>query len=159
MSNKELNTLLIEHFGNLERLCNQIYENKHGVTSYIEHMERINPNKFSLHIKRLKSVRHKRNNLSHGEVSFNEPYANEEDIKYIIDFRKSILSQTDPLTIYRKMPPVKTNNVTSAKTIANRPTYTYSRTPPPKKEFNPGCVVPLLIWLILSLLTIIFTAK
>ena len=35
----ELNTHLVEAFGDLECLCNQIYDPPHGVTSYINIME------------------------------------------------------------------------------------------------------------------------
>ncbi len=41
MSYTELNAELVEKLGNLERLCNQIYNTQHGVTCYIKEMERI----------------------------------------------------------------------------------------------------------------------
>ena len=155
MHYNELNTSLIEHFGNLERLCNQIYGDKHGVTSYIENMERINVDNFRFHIKRLKEVRHKRNNLSHGEVSFSEPYAYEEDIKYITDFRESILNQTDPLAVYHKrtiskrIVPASTTNRTSYTTTKSNSEFT-----PKKSRSIPGCMVTLIIWLLIAILVV-----
>ncbi len=104
----QLNTQLIEEFGNLERLCNQIYDDKHGVTNYINDMERLSSvatyriSDWNYDLKTLKNIRHKRNQLSHGEVSFNELWADSNDIKYAIRFRKRMLSQKDPLALYRQ---------------------------------------------------------
>ncbi len=104
----ELNTLLVERFGDLERLCNQIYETHHGVTSYINHMESLSfkgsvtVSDWNYNLERLKEVRHKRNKLSHGEVSFNEIWANEDDINFVADFRNGIMNQTDPIALYYK---------------------------------------------------------
>jgi hypothetical protein len=108
LSYTELNTLLVERFGDLERLCNQIYNAQHGVTNYIMEMEnlRLIGNSimadWNFILKRLKDVRHKRNKLSHGEVSFSDPWANEDDINFVVNFRNSIMTQTDPITIYTK---------------------------------------------------------
>ncbi len=108
MSYTELNTLLVERFGDLERLCNQIYNAKHGVTNYIMEMEHLNLMSSALIadwtyiLKRLKDVRHKRNKLSHGEVSFSDPWANEDDINFVVNFRNSIMTQTDPISLYTK---------------------------------------------------------
>ena len=50
----------------------------------------------------LKEVRHKRNQLSHGDVPFSSDYAQKDDLKFIDDFHELILTQNDPLTILRK---------------------------------------------------------
>ena len=98
MQNSKFNYLLIERFAELEKLCNGIYNTKHGVTSYIEHMEKLGL--ISAQYKKLKDVRHKRNKLSHGEVPFDMDWATEEDIAFVIDFKKAIENQIDPISTY-----------------------------------------------------------
>ena len=108
MTYTELNAALVEHFGDLERLCNQSYNEHHGVTSYIEDMKandyrgvRYVPG-WTNTLSRLKDVRHKRNQLSHGEVSFSDSWATPEDINFVYYFRQNILNGTDPLSVLRK---------------------------------------------------------
>ncbi len=103
----ELNARLVEEFGKLERLCSQIYSEKHGVTCYIEDMEHTYND--SIHIanwkrdlRRLKEIRHKRNNLSHGEVPFSAPCADQDDIDFVTNFRDRILNSSDSLSQYRR---------------------------------------------------------
>lgn len=123
MTYTELNATLVECFGDLEQLCNQIYHEHHGVTNYIEDMKahayrgvRCVPGWDSM-LRQLTEVRHKRNQLSHGKVSFNHSYATSEDISFINDFRQSILSQTDPLaTLCRQSQAAKSRNTNHPKT-------------------------------------------
>lgn len=104
----KLNQELVEEFGRLEQLCNQIYGENHGVTRYIEDMDnlpssaRYKVDGWDYYYKTLKLVRHKRNNLSHGEVLFNEKYAEPEDIQFISDFYKLILNSKDPISLCKK---------------------------------------------------------
>lgn len=99
------NTKLIEAFSQLEKLCNDIYGDKHGVTLYIDEMrdENIAGTRYIQgwrdDLEALVDVRHKRNCLSHGEVSFDEPYATEDDILFLSNFKRRILKQTDPLSM------------------------------------------------------------
>lgn len=106
MDSTQINVKFVESFGELERLCNQIYSDKHGVTSYIDDMRKQTGGgiaDWNSTCRRLVEVRHKRNNLSHGEVSFQEPYATQADIQFIIEFRQSILDRTDPLAQLKKL--------------------------------------------------------
>lgn len=104
----KLNQELVEEFGRLEQLCNQIYGENHGVTSYIDDMDNLSASarykvdNWDYYHKGLKEVRHKRNKLSHGEVSFSENYAEPEDIEFISDFYTLIMNSTDPISRYRK---------------------------------------------------------
>jgi len=105
---KDTNYELIEKFGSLEKICNQIYGEKHGVTAYIDDMAKNNDFGevyvcgWSDFLQGLKDVRHKRNQLSHGDVPFASDYAQEDDLKFIDNFHELILTQNDPLTILRK---------------------------------------------------------
>lgn len=107
LSYTELNARLVEEFGNLERLCSQMYNEQYGVTCYIEDMNRTYGGSayitnWEWNLRRLKDVRHKRNNLSHGNVSFSSPWAEHNDINFVTDFRSHILNGSDPLAQYRR---------------------------------------------------------
>ncbi|MBR6794373.1 MAG: hypothetical protein IKM48_08485 [Clostridia bacterium] len=108
MTYTRLNALLVEYFGELEQLCNQIYQQSHGVTVYIEEMMELKDRGaqvvryWDYYLKRLKEVRHKRNKLSHGEVSFGEAWAEKEDLDFLSEFKEKLLDQTDPIALYRK---------------------------------------------------------
>lgn len=125
MNYQELNVALMESFGELEQLCNQLYDDYHGVTCYIQHMEELE-NEGSLYVddwddcyQQLIHVRHKRNKLSHGEVSFNSPYAEKEDVLFVREFRDSILNTTDPISRFRKALKAKNKNSAKRQTQAN----------------------------------------
>ncbi|MBO7254262.1 MAG: hypothetical protein J6V36_03060, partial [Clostridia bacterium] len=78
MTNKDLNLLLIEKFGELEQICNQTYDATHGVSVYIEKMDNSNyldreeVTNWEFFFKKLKEIRHKRNKISHGEIAFTD---------------------------------------------------------------------------------------
>ena len=96
-----MNEKLVESFGELEKMCNFVFDDIHGVTCYINKLGEGTLSKSDREIlKKLKSVRHKRNQLSHGEASFSEMCAEEEDIEFLEDFMKSITKGTDPLRLY-----------------------------------------------------------
>ncbi len=100
MSNYELNAKLVECYGSLEQLCNQIYNVQHGVTAYIDDMNKNGLNN-TYSYKMLKEIRYKRNQLSHGEIDFGYSFACKEDIEFIITFKQKIINQNDPLTQHR----------------------------------------------------------
>ena len=105
---ERLNLQLVEKFGELEKLCNEIYDDKHGVTLYIEDMKNSSPRARGLapywdySLNKLKEVRHKRNCLSHGEVSFSTPYAEKEDIDFILEFKNRLINNSDPIALNSK---------------------------------------------------------
>jgi len=125
MNYQELNIALMESFGDLEQLCNQLYDDYHGVTCYIEHMEQLD-DKGCRYVddrddcyQQLVHVRHKRNKLSHGEVSFSSQYAEKEDVLFVREFRESILNTTDPISRLRKALKAKKKNPAKRQTQAN----------------------------------------
>lgn len=124
MTYTRLNALLVEYFGELEQLCNQLYQQSHGVTVYIEEMMELKDHGaqvvryWDYYLKRLKEIRHKRNKLSHGEVSFGEAWAEKEDLEFLQEFREKLLDQTDPIALYRKHLKAKTRK--TARTVAQR---------------------------------------
>lgn len=93
----------IDEFKHLEKLCNEIYGDHHGVTLYINNMEEkswVYTRKiwqWQSCLENLKRVRHIRNNLVH-ESDYNIDY-DESDIQFMRDFCESILNRQDPLAL------------------------------------------------------------
>ena len=154
MDNLQLNTGLIEAFGELERLCNQIYGTQHDVTSYIDEMR-----SFGVHgsyrianwndnLSRLIAIRHKRNKLSHGEISFQSVWANEQDVLFARRFKEMILRQEDPLAQFHRLthprPTVQSHPTNSPAPHPNHyaPTYRLPQQPAYKQPI--GCAVSAL---------------
>ncbi len=106
MDYTKLNAEFIEKFGELEKLCSDIYSQKHGVSCYIDDMASKSGERYvfnwDYYEKRLKDIRHKRNKLTHGEIAFSENFANKEDISFITEFISLIFKSQDPLSIYNK---------------------------------------------------------
>ena len=50
-------------------------------------------------MKKLKRVRHLRNNLAHNTDAFDEENCTQEDIQFVKDFHQRIINGTDPLQI------------------------------------------------------------
>ncbi len=96
----------IDEFKHLEKLCNEIYAERHGVTQYINEMEQksgfpsIEIAGWNNDLAKLKRVRYIRNNLVH-ESDYEIDY-DESDIAFLRDFYKRILAQQDPLALLRK---------------------------------------------------------
>ena len=138
MTHMEQNMALVEAFGQLEQLCNQIYKDKHGVTAYIDEMTakqlqgRFVVSHWNAALNRLKELRHKRNKLSHGEVNFQTPYATNMDVQFLLAFRQLILKRADPLAQLhqaensKKHPPVP---------------RTYAAPPAKKEKGGNGCLI------------------
>ena len=151
MTHMEQNMALVEAFGQLEQLCNQIYGGRHGVSDYIEDMVaqsgqgRARISYWSDTLKRLKEVRHKRNKLSHGEESFQHPYATEADVQFVRAFHQCILQQKDPIAQLRK-----------AKTTPPRP-RPKSESPAQKRKGGCGTAVALLLLAAAALAVVLFT--
>ena len=135
MTHMEQNMALVEAFGKLEQLCNQIYGGKHGVSDYIDDMaNRSGPHSphWGAVLRRLKELRHKRNKLSHGEVSFQTSYATEQDVQFLLAFYQLILRRADPIAQLhqaessKKHPPVP---------------RTYAAPPAKKEKGGNGCLI------------------
>ena len=96
----------IDEFKHLEKICNEIYSEQHGVTQYINEMEQKSgyasrkiPD-WDKDLDNLKHVRHIRNNLVH-ESDDTIDY-DLSDIEFIKVFYQKIISQQDPLALLRK---------------------------------------------------------
>ena len=161
MNHTERNMALVEAFGQLEQLCNQIYKDKHGVTAYIDEMTakqlqgRFVVSHWNAALNRLKELRHKRNKLSHGEVNFQTPYATDMDVQFLRAFYQLILKRADPLA-----------QLHQAESSKKRPPVprTYAAPPGKTEKSGMGCLIAVAVTLgimvaaVLIVLLVNFTA-
>lgn len=104
----------IDEFKHLEKICNEIYCEQHGVTQYINDMERKSgyvsrkiPD-WDEDLANLKHVRHIRNNLVH-ESDESVDY-DSSDVEFIKTFYHKIITQHDPLALLRKQENTETQS-------------------------------------------------
>ncbi len=120
----------IDEFKHLEKICNEIYGDQHGVTLYINEMESKSfmstrgIEDWDSNLKYLTRVRHIRNNLVH-ESDYDIDYT-EDDIAFMRDFYDRILNQEDPLSLLRKQ-------MDQIKKVKPRP----QAQPQPQSQVNP----------------------
>ena len=93
----------LDEYKHLEKLCNEIYGQNHGITQYINDMEqtfgsesRIIPG-WDADLRQLKRLRHIRNAMVHDTTDYESDYT-DEDIDYLREFYQRIMDGTDPLT-------------------------------------------------------------
>ena len=109
----ELEIEFLEEYKALDILLKDVLSSDTGVTGYINKMSesygqgmQADPDWASI-FKRLKTVRHKRNILSHED---DDPGVVEDDIDFVCAFRERVLSHRDPLALLRKSKRKKRNN-------------------------------------------------
>lgn len=97
----------IDSYKHLEKLCGEILNDDRKVSAYIDEM--INTTNGSLYVnnwdedlKRLKHYRWIRNQIVHDPACNEADMCNIEDERWLNDFYSRIISQNDPLSIYRK---------------------------------------------------------
>lgn len=154
MDYTKINAEFVEKFGELEKLCSDIYSQKHGVSCYIDDMlskngERVVIN-WDYYEKRLKDIRYKRNKLTHGEVGFSENFAQKEDIDFIQDFINLIFKREDPLSLYNK----KVNKKVSVNIKQSQNTVIISK--PKKTNFSDVLLITGIIILVIIIACLIF---
>lgn len=137
----------------LDNLCRDI--NGIGVTGYIEDMERTTNGSYSVSSWKedylnLKKYRHIRNLIAHEADANERNMCSEQDALWLNDFYQRILTQNDPLALYRQHAAQSRSTVHNTKP---KP-YSYSSKPsstPKKKNFLPGCLVSISILLAISI--------
>ena len=88
----------------LEKLCNEIYHDSHGVSSYIDDMTnlfldlRYIPDRND-DLKQLKHYRWVRNQIVHEPNCTEENMCEPEDVVWIDNFYNRIMKQSDPLSL------------------------------------------------------------
>ena len=139
----------LDAFKHLEKLCNEVYGEQHGVTLYINEMER----KYGIgsrsipdwnrDLKYLKFVRHVRNNLVH-ETDFEYDYSS-ADIKFMKDFYQRIMNQEDPLSLLRRQSKGVRKKKKQPAPVTGRVKKRHNNTP---KRVNPVLIVLIIIFII-----------
>ena len=97
----------IDSFKRLEKLCSEIYNDNHGISSYIDEMVntpigvRYVPG-WDDDLKQLKHYRWVRNQIVHDPGCSEENMCEYGDAQWLDNFRSRIMSANDPLALYRK---------------------------------------------------------
>lgn len=97
----------IDSYKRLEKLCGELYGKSHGVTAYIDEMASISDGArlvqgWSDDLKSLKRLRHLRNMIAHDPDCTEKNTSSRADAKWLDEFHKRIMSDSDPLALYAK---------------------------------------------------------
>ena len=94
----------LDEYKRLEKLCNELYDQQHGISLYIADME-ATPDNLSIMIpswhvdlKTLKHLRHIRNAMVHDLTEQGVNYTH-EDIRNLKEFYQRIMEQKDPIAL------------------------------------------------------------
>ena len=103
------NIVFFDEYKKLDKLCSEMYgKNSGGVTCYLNDMiavpvmQRNRIPEWNQTYDRLRELRHIRNQMAHGEGSFEDYPCSEEDVLWLFEFRSKIMHISDPLAIYRR---------------------------------------------------------
>lgn len=108
-------------FNRLEKLCNEMYDDIHGVSRYLKEMENVDSAlsnavpEWKDTYRTLKHVRWARNKLVHEE----EVHYTREDIQWLKEFYQKMMDGEDPLSMSEKMANRKGKMTPARKTGAN----------------------------------------
>lgn len=106
----------IDSFKRLEKLCSELYGNKHGISFYIDEMKGIADGEervsgWNADLKKLKHCRWVRNKIVHEPGCTEENMCGPDDSRWLQDFHSRIMSKKDPLSMYRKGKKQNSGNV------------------------------------------------
>lgn len=103
------NVIFFDEYKKLDKLCSEMYgKNSGGVTCYLNDMmavpvmQRNRIPEWNQTYDRLRELRHIRNQMAHGESSFEDYPCSEEDVLWLFEFRSKIMHISDPLAVYRR---------------------------------------------------------
>ena len=101
--------IFFDEYKKLDKLCSEMYgKNSDGVTCYLNDMmavpvmQRNRIPEWNQTYDRLRELRHIRNQMAHGEGSFEDYPCSEEDVLWLFEFRSKIMHISDPLAVYRR---------------------------------------------------------
>ena len=103
------NIIFFDEYKKLDKLCSEMYgKNSGGVTCYLNDMmavpvmQRNRIPEWNQTYDRLRELRHIRNQMAHGEGSFEDYPCSEEDVLWLFEFRSKIMHISDPLAVHRR---------------------------------------------------------
>ena len=101
--------IFFDEYKKLDKLCSEMYGiNSGGVTCYLNDMmavpvmQRNRIPEWNQTYDRLRELRHIRNQMAHGEGSFEDYPCSEEDVLWLFEFRSKIMHISGPLAVYRR---------------------------------------------------------
>ena len=101
--------IFFDEYKKLDKLCSEMYGiNSGGVTCYLNDMmavpvmQRNRIPEWNQTYDRLRELRHIRNQMAHGEGSFEDYPCSEEDVLWLWEFQSKIMHISDPLALYRR---------------------------------------------------------
>lgn len=97
----------MEAYKSLDKICREMFHGDKGVTAYIDEMQGIHNgakyvSSWDATLRRLKELRHIRNNYAHEVGTTYTDICTQADIDWLNDFYNSILHTEDALAEYRK---------------------------------------------------------
>ena len=149
----------------LEKLCNEMYADKNGVSVYIDEMEGKPRGAYSVSgwendLKQLKHYRWVRNKISHEPNCSEENMCERGDELWLDNFYKRIMNGNDPLALYRKAKSVKP--AVAKKTSVYQParsSYTYETRQIRRKNRKKKSLGWIALLVIAALLAVLFLIK
>ena len=100
------NIIFFDEYKKLDKLCSEMYgKNSGGVTCYLNDMmavpvmQRNRIPEWDQTYDRLRELRYIRNQMAHGEGSFEDYPCSEEDVLWLFEFRSKIMHISDPLAV------------------------------------------------------------
>lgn len=101
--------IFFDEYKKLDKLCSEMYGiNSGSVTCYLNDMmavpvmQRNRIPEWNQTYDRLRELRHIRNQMAHGEGSFEDYPCSEEDVLWLFEFRSKIMHISGPLAVYRR---------------------------------------------------------
>lgn len=167
---ENINLMFYEEFKKLEKLCNELYINStdiqsHGVKAYIDDMKNTPYDQscevdgWETDFRKLKEYNHKRNQISHQEVSFYDDFFTFDDVVWIRTFRYKILNQTDPLSLlngYKIHSDYEINNKKRSLKIEDEYYDDYSNEDNNNSKFLIIAAILSVVVMIISIITLLF---
>lgn len=142
------NIIFFDEYKKLDKLCSEMYgKNSGGVTCYLNDMmavpvmQRNRIPEWNQTYDRLRELRHIRNQMAHGESSFEDYPCSEEDVLWLFEFRSKIMHISDPLAVYRdrqreaRMPPRAKGETAGCRSLQTEE----NSMQPAQREFPAGC--------------------
>lgn len=119
----EINDEFMEAFKQLDKICREMFQAEKGVTTYIDEMEEIQNgsaivSSWNSTLRRLKELRHIRNQYSHDIGTSYMELCTWEDVDWLNDFYEDILHTRDPLAQYRSAMTFRARRTNTAKQVA-----------------------------------------
>ena len=147
-----------EAYKRLDKLCSDLCSAENGVSAYIAHMEskashgRLLVPSWAADYKNLKHVRWVRNQIAHeaDTLQISKP----TDLSFVQDFHDRILSEEDPLTLFRKATAQqerKQGNRKPQNAPSHTPQTTQAPVQPPRRADRLSLLLALLCMVLLVL--------